>query len=285
MKLNPKVTVEIAEWLNSDHSRKEDILKGAQLLFRMNNDRYMYGRITRRPEREVKFLEYKLRRFLMMQQDGKTLSDVVRMDRQVSADVQRACDSKPIADGMLPVAARLDKGAETYIRKGIRPDHDRLPENIQAIWTKNAERWKKVKQLRETLKTLSQPCDRYEYLKILRELWYDYKKEMARYDDYRLDVASASVPDAGTGQQLSEQQLKDLKNADSYVSKNLPVLLQLVENSNDPDFAGADKLESLRKRIQERINVLVSLGRELSDERKQQLTTCDIKFTADEQGT
>ena len=285
MKLNPKVTVEIAEWLNSDHSRKEDILKGAQLLFRMNNDRYMYGRITRRPEREVKFLEYKLRRFLMMQQDGKTLSDVVRMDRQVSADVQRACDSKPIADDMLPVAAGLDKSAETYIRKGIRPDHDRLPENIQAIWTKNAERWKKVKQLRETLKTLSQPCDRYEYLKILRELWYDYKKEMARYDDYRLDVASASVPDAGTGRQLSEQQLKDLKNADSYVSKNLPVLLQLVEESKADGFDAIGKLENLRQRIQERIDILVSLGRDLSVERKQQLTQCDIKFTTDGQGT
>ena len=69
------------------------------------------------------------------------------------------------------------------------------------------------------------------------------------------------------------------------MSKNLPMLLQLVEDSNDPDFAGADKLESLRERIQKRIDVLVSLGRELSDERKQQLTKCDIKFTADEQGT
>lgn len=278
------MTQELAEWLQSDHSSRDNILKGAELLFRMNNDRYMYGRIVNRPERELKFLEYKLRRFLMMQQDGKTLADVVRMDREVSADVQKADDSRPQKDGMLPVATP-DGEKTTYIRKGIRPDHDRLPENIQAIWTKNAERWKKVKQLRETLKTLSQPCDRYEYLKILRELWYDYKKEMARYDDYRLDVASASVPDAGTGQQLSEQQLRDLKNADSYVSKNLPVLLQLVEESKADGFDATGKLENLRQRIQERIGILVSLGRDLSVERKQQLTQCDIKFTTDGQGT
>lgn len=281
MRLNPKMTQELFEWLQSDHSSRESIIKGAELLFRMNNDRAMRGRILNRPERELKFLEYKIRRFLSMQQDGKTLQDVIRMDREISADIQTASDSKPDDDSNLPV---LQEETGTYVRKGIRPDHDKLPVNIQDIWVKNSERWKKIKQLRETLKPLSQPCDRYEYLKILRELWYTYKKEMARYDDYRLNGAAAAVPE-GDAKELTEQQTKDLKNADSYVSKNLPLLLQLVEDSKDPDFAGADKLESLRKRIQERINVLVSLGRELSDERKQQLTTCDIKFTADEQGT
>lgn len=274
MKLNPKVTVEIAEWLNSDHSRKEDILKGAQLLFRMNNDRYMYGRITRRPEREVKFLEYKLRRFLMMQQDGKTLSDVVRMDRQVSAEVRRAFDSKPDDNDMLPVAVEPLKENTTYIRKGIRPDHDSLPEEIKAIWSKNAERFKKIKQLRETLKTLSQPCDRYEYLKILKDLWYTYKKDMARYDDY---VGTTSQKTA-EGQTMTEQQKRDMKNADSYISKNLPVLLELVKAAKEPDFDGQEKLEGLRKRIQERVSLLQSLGRELTTERKRDLQICDITF-------
>lgn len=281
MRLNKKITEELAAWLQSDHSSRESIIKGAELLFRMNNDRSMRGRIINRPERNLKFLEYKLGRFLKMQKDGKTLADVVRMDRELTADLTPAETSQPDDDDHLPV--QQSGTAAAYIRKGIRPDHDRLPEEIQNIWAKNAERWKKIKQLRETLKTLSEPCDRYEHLQILRELWYTYKKEMARYDDYRLD-GSNSIP-ADEKVQLSEQQLRDLKNADSYISKNLPILLQLAEDSKEPDFASADKLESLRKRIQERINVLVSLGRELSDERKQQLTACSIKFTADEQGS
>lgn len=281
MRLNKKITEELAAWLQSDHSSRESIIKGAELLFRMNNDRSMRGRIINRPERNLKFLEYKIGRFLKMQKDGKTLADVVRMDRELTADLTPAETSQPDDDGHLPV--QQSETPVVYIRKGLRPDHDRLPEEIQTIWPKNAERWKKIKQLRETLKTLSEPCDRYEHLQILRELWYQYKKEMARYDDYRIDGSVPSPADEKV--QLSEQQLRDLKNADSYISKNLPILLQLAEDSKEPDFASADKLESLRKRIQERVDVLVSLGRELSDERKQQLTACSIKFTADEQGT
>ena len=282
MRLNPKFTEELAAWLQSDHSSRENIIKGAELLFRMNNDSAMRGRILRRPERELKFLEYKIGRFLLMQQDGKTLADVVRMDRELTREIKPAADSQPDDDGHLPV--QQGGTAAAYIRKGIRPDHDRLPENIRAIWPANAERWKKIKQLRETLKTLSQPCDRYEHLKILRELWYTYKKEMARYDDYRTGAVESEAEDSPAKEQLTEQQLKDLKNADSYVSKNLPLLMQLVEESKEPDFTDAGKLESLRGRIQERVSVLVSLGRELSDERKQQLMACDIKFTADGQG-
>ena len=283
MRLNKKITEELAAWLQSDHSSRESIIKGAELLFRMNNDRSMRGRILRRPERELKFLEYKLGRFLKMQKDGKTLAAVVKMARDLSADLTPAETSQPDDDSHLPV--QQGETPVVYIRKGIRPDHDQLPEEIQNIWPKNAERWKKIKQLRETLKTLSEPCDRYEHLQILRELWYTYKKEMARYDDYLTEGARNKVDDSPAKEQLTEQQLKDLKNADAYVSKNLPLLMQLVEESKETDFTDAGKLESLRGRIQERVSILVSLGRELSDERKQQLTTCDIKFTADEQGT
>lgn len=283
MRLNKNITEELAAWLQSDHSSRESIIKGAELLFRMNNDRSMRGRILRRPERELKFLEYKLGRFLKMQKDGKTLADVVRMDRELSADLTPAEVSLPDDDSHLPVQQGV--APVVYIRKGIRPDHDQLPEEIQNIWPKNAERWKKIKQLRETLKTLSEPCDRYEHLQILRELWYTYKKEMARYDDYLTEGARNEVDDSPAKEQLTEQQLKDQKNADAYVSKNLPILLQLVEESKEPDFTDAGKLESLRGRIQERVSILVSLGRELSDERKQQLTACSIKFTADGQGS
>ena len=167
-----------------------------------------------------------------------------------------------------------------YIRKGIRPAHDQLPDNIKAIWPANAERWKKIKEAFETCKSLTEPCDRYEYLKVLKDTWYKYKQEMARYDDYRMTDDNATVPDGSpSGSTLTPEQEKELGNADSYISKNMPQMQQLVAAAKEEDFNEEQKkqLESLRKRIQQRVDVLLKYGRTLTDERREQLLLCDIK--------
>ncbi|MCR4959174.1 MAG: hypothetical protein K6B13_11330, partial [Prevotella sp.] len=142
------------------------------------------------------------------------------------------------------------------------------------------ERWKKIKEAFETCKQLTEPCDRYEYLKVLKETWYKYKEDMACYDDYRLTDDTATVPDApATGDALTPEQEKELKNADSYISKNLPQLQQLVAAAKEEEFNEEQKkaLESLRQRIQQRVDVLLKCGRTLTDERREQLLSCDVR--------
>lgn len=70
-----------------------------------------------------------------------------------------------------------------------------------------------------------------------------------------------------------------MKNADSYISKNVPQLQQLVAAAKEEDFNDEQKktLESLRQRIQQRVDVLLKCGRTLTDERREQLLQCDIK--------
>jgi len=264
--IDKKFTEEIARWLNSNHTSAESVKEGAMLLLRVNRDTAMYQRITRRPERELKFLEYKLRRILNMRADSKTIADVVKMDRQITPVITRA------------VAAATDNGIPAeengnVVRKGMRPDHDKLPEDIKAIWPENAERWKKIKAAFETCKTLKEPCDRYEYLKLLKDTWYKYKKEMARYDAY-----SPSDAEQEKAPVLTAEQEKELSNADSYISKNLPQLQLLAEAAKEEDFNEAQQkhLESLRSRVQQRVNILLQYGRVLSEERKSQLYKCDI---------
>ena len=82
-------------------------------------------------------------------------------------------------------------------------------------------------------------------------------------------------------QALSLEQEKELGNADSYISKNLPQMQQLVAAAKEEDFNEAQKkqLESLRSRIQQRVDVLLKYGRTLTDERREQLLQCDIKVT------
>lgn len=291
--IDPKFTEQIARWLEGEHTTTEQIAAGAMLLLQLNRDGAMYQRIMRRPQRELKFLEYKLRRFLQLRQDGKTIKDVVRLSDEIMPVLEAVTDKEPLpVEGqamLLPVEqpAGKDGGNGQYVRKGIRPDHDRLPAKIQAIWPANAERWKKIKEAYETCKNLTEPCDRYEYLKVLKETWYKYKQEMARYDDYRLTADSGSEGEGAADQTpvLTPEQEKELKNADSYISKNLPQMQQLVAASKE-DFSDEQQkaLESLRQRIQQRVDVLLKCGRTLTDERREQLLQCDIKVSLEAAG-
>ena len=287
--IDPKFTEQIARWLDSEHTTREQIEAGAQLLLSLNRDHAMFQRIMRRPERELKFLEYKLRRFLSLRQDGQTIRDVIQLDNEITPHLQVIIEKEPIpVEGgaeLLPVEqpAEQDGGNDMYVRKGIRPDHDKLPADIQAIWPANAERWKKIKEAYETCKSLTEPCDRYEYLKVLKETWYKYKQEMARYDDYQLTADGGSDGEGAADQTpaLTPEQEKELGNADSYISKNMPQMQQLVAAAKEEDFSEEQKkqLESLRKRIQQRVDVLLKYGRTLTDERREQLLQCDIKVT------
>lgn len=292
--IDPKFTEQIARWLEGEHNTNEQIAAGAMLLLQLNRDGAMYQRIMRRPQRELKFLEYKLRRFLQLRQDGKTIKDVVRLSDEIMPVLETVTDKEPLpVEGqalLLPVEqpAGKDGGNGQYVRKGIRPDHDRLPAKIQAIWPANAERWKKIKEAYETCKSLTEPCDRYEYLKVLKETWYKYKQEMARYDDFRLTDDSGSEGEGAADQTpvLTPEQEKELKNADSYISKNLPQMQQLVAASKEEDFSDEQQkaLESLRQRIQQRVDVLLKCGRTLTDERREQLLQCDIKVSLEAAG-
>lgn len=288
--IDPKFTEKIARWLNSEHTTTEQIEDGAQLLLSLNRDGAMYQRIMRRPQRELKFLEYKLQRFLRLRQDGQTIRDVIKLNDEIMPVLKTVTDKEPLpVEGqavLLPVEEPV--GSDQYVRKGIRPDHDKLPASIQAIWPANAERWKKIKEAYETCKQLTEPCDRYEYLKVLKDTWYKYKQEMTRYDDYQLTADGGSEGEGAADQTptLTPEQEKELKNADSYISKNLPQMQQLAAAAKEEDFNDEQKkaLESLRQRIQQRVDVLLKCGRTLTDERREQLLQCDIKVSLEAAG-
>ena len=302
--IDPKFTEKIARWLDSEHTTTEQIEEGAQLLLSLNRDHAMFQRIMRRPQRELKFLEYKLQRFLRLRQDGQTIRDVIKLNDEIMPVLKTVTDKEPLPieeqalllpvlqpdeqDGGRSAEGRLQGKKEQFVRKGIRPDHDQLPAEIQAIWPANAERWKKIKEAYETCKQLTEPCDRYEYLKVLKDTWYKYKQDMARYDDYQLTADGGSEGEGAADQTptLTPEQEKELKNADSYISKNLPQMQQLAAAAKEEDFNDEQKkaLESLRQRIQQRVDVLLKCGRTLTDERREQLLQCDIKVSLEAAG-
>lgn len=276
---DPKITEGMVAWLRGDHSSGESIKKGAELLLRVNRNRGLYERICRNPKAGVKKLEYEISKHLNYRLQGYTIQDIENLDKEIVPQVQAAVDAaENAADGEVPVVLEPDDGSYTgyVIVKGIRPDHDKLPDDIKAIWPANAERWKKIKETYNLLLSLNAPCDRFEHLQLLKESWYKYKDEMCRYDDFK--AGGAAEPLKLEKPALSEKDQQDIDYAQSYISRNLPVLMDLVAAAKDPEFTDAEKLESLREKVQNRVFTLLRLGVSLTDQRKADLTACDISL-------
>ena len=274
---DPKITEGMVAWLRGDHSSGESIKKGAELLLRVNRNRGLYERICRNPKAGVKKLEYEISKHLNYRLQGYTIQDIENLDKEIVPQVQAAVDAaENAADGEVPVVLEPDDGSYTgyVIVKGIRPDHDKLPDDIKAIWPANAERWKKIKETYNLLLSLNAPCDRFEHLQLLKESWYKYKDEMCRYDDFK--AGGAAEPLKLEKPALSEKDQQDIDYAQSYISRYLPVLMDLVAAAKDPEFTDQEKLEGLREKIQNRVFTLLKLGVVLSDQRKADLVSCDI---------
>ena len=279
--LDPKFTQELVDWLNSDHSSDEKIREGAMLLLRINRNKNLYQQIKRTPQRMLKKLEYELDKHLKIRMNGYSLDEIVQMAKDVMPKVEKAMDAETDAPEstaeILPIITPSEQGGEeVVVTKGKRPDHDALPVDIQNIWPKNAERWKKIKELFELCKQLEQPCDRYEHLKVMKEAWYKYKDEMARYDDFK--ATDDTTEGENKKPELTEQEKESVNYAQSYISRYLPQLLELKQQAQEPDLSEEDqaKLEELREKLQNRVNTLLKYKVALTDQRKADLVSVDI---------
>lgn len=276
-KFDPKLTEAMKAWLSSDHSDEKNIIHGAEMLLSANRNQGLFIRITRNPEKFLSKLEYEIRKQLNIRNEVDGMDQVEKLEKEILPDMQAAVEAAASKPDAIP-AIHVEDGNGFIVARGMRPDHDRLPENIKALWEGNAERWNKMKAIFELLKTLDQPCDRFEYVKQLKEAWYKYRQDMNTYDDYVLNGGGNDNAPAEEPGKPTEEQQKEINNAQAYISKFLPVLLNMVEEAKDPEFKEMEQLETMRGRVQERVNTLVTLGVELSEERKQQLRTADITF-------
>lgn len=284
-KLDPKFTEELVAWLRADHTDDESICKGAKLLLQLNRNQGLYQRICRQPQRMLAKVEYEITKFVNIRLEGLTIEDVVKLDNEITPVIKsnlEECDRVVQLAGVeghqinveevMPAAGEVDK---PVAYSGKRPDHDSLPDEIRILWDKNAERWKKIKEAYNLLLSLNAPCDRFEHLKLMKEVWYKYREDMCRYDDFK---AGNADEDGEKKPELSDEDKKAIDVDQSYISRNLSVLLGLVQESKEPDFANAEKLENLRAKIQERVFALLKRGVEFSLQRQGDFAKCDISL-------
>ena len=245
-------------WLESDHSSVGNILRGIEFLRRIYPQRAgMLNTLMRRPERPrtLEKVEYELRKHTKYLVDELDLADVNQMNAEIMPQIQEAVNDEQKPD-----------------HRGIREDHDRLPDNIKALWADAAELWKKIKAVFETCKSITQACDRYEYLKVLKDSWYEYRDMMKQYDGYVMDTMapSSEVP---SGNDVVTDNSRTVINARSYISKNISRLRSLHDSGEPEDVPLYD---SLQEKMRKRVDVLISCKAPITDDLRQKLADAGI---------
>ena len=228
--MDNKFTQQISDWLNTPRTQR-DINDGAMMLLRLNNNRFLYANIMRRPDKFAEKLEYELRKHLRIRLDNMTMADVVRMEAQVIPAAEKTLASPPA------VISTDDELPEAKVARGRRDDHDRLPAEVQALWDNNLQLYKTIKNVFEQLKTMekAQPCDRYEYVKILDEADKKYRANLERYDGFVIgnEPDASHAVHAATDNATDDQAARKINAARKTLSKYKKILAK----SQEQDYA------------------------------------------------
>lgn len=289
----------ISEWLSKKTHTEAELAEGARLVLQCNRNQVLYNTIMRRPVRYEEKIAYELRKHVRYLKEDMTLDEVKDREKQIMpvidkaiADTEETTGKAIEALGEIPENSFLPAPAlspeEPYeqtnviVARGKRTDHDTLPEAIRAIWDKNAERYKSMKQAHETAKTLTSACDRSEFVSAIAELWSEYKKDFDTYDHFVLLPANeeSGKSPAADEVQLSAEDVRAISAARPYISNNLPKLLDLVAAAKKDGFTDsqAKKLEEWREKIQQRVDVLIRTKQVIKDELRQKLIEADIRL-------
>lgn len=249
-------TEKIRAWLDKPISERS-IEEGATMLLQLNRNRVLHQNIIRRGAKMMPKLEYELRKHLRIRDDGKTLHDVVVMEKQVVPAVEQLL-VKPAAE-----------------HAGKRADHDELPEEIQKLWDENFDRYAKIKALFEEIKAMAdmQPCDRYEKLKLLDEADKAYREAHAAYDGYCIQSAyDAGSSTTGELPVDATELAKQIGNARKFISLNKGKMQKLIDKGDE------DKVTALRAKMLERVQFLQQAGAPISGDTLAELSELGINL-------
>ena len=96
--MDHQFTKQIQAWLNAKHESDADIIKGADMLFRLNRNRFYHTRATRQPQAYRSNIEYELNKFLKIRLDNMTIDEVRQMDAIVIPEAQAIiAEGEPVA--------------------------------------------------------------------------------------------------------------------------------------------------------------------------------------------
>lgn len=192
--MDHELTKQIGQWLNTPEDQR-DLKAGALLVLRLSNNRIMYQNFERNLNRSAKMIAYQLQKYYNFR--------VRDLSKQEVADMQKQVDEIVVKDNLaaIPVAPKDGEQAPSTeeIRKGKRPDHDSLPEEIQALYVENLNILQRMRNLHaklELLSTQNVTCpdsERYPFLKEIIKWDKQYHDNWNTYDHYVIGTPVAHV--------------------------------------------------------------------------------------------
>ena len=250
--IDPEFTKQMQDWVQALPGQR-DVKAGAELLLRLTRNEFLYRSACARPDKYDAIIEAELTKHLRIRLDGLTRQQVASMERTVTAAA-----SESLAAGEPPAAATEEQpeataAARRILSRGLRPDHDQLPNTVKVLVEENGRLFFKMKSVFEALKRMEDatPCDRYELLKQLKELDDRYRANWRVYDNAQ-PGAEYIIPGTKPAQTLDQQITAACKYL-TYGRKRLPEL------DGRPDDALA-----IRTEMQKRIDFLTEVGHRFS---------------------
>lgn len=169
--------------------------KGAILLLQLTNNTIMYRNLSINPKGKAEFIEGKLRAFLKSRREVEAHDEVIILQEQVNAIIENRTEFKE------------DNEAKEF-KAGKRADHDRLPEDIQALYVENLDLVHRMRELHLRLRLLSDSTKQVlaaERKPLLDEFINLDKKLHANWDAYDHFVTKAETAENNK----SEEQPKE----------------------------------------------------------------------------
>ena len=252
--MNKIITERIKAFLAKEKPTDEEIKDAAIMLLQVGGEgeRHIYNSAQRRPQALLPWIRTDLKKFLSIRNRGLERSQVPAYNAKVVRNVRETLSRRPETveeerNPLVPVTSVLGK----------RADHDSLPEDIRQLWDKNAERWKKIRQLHAQLQTMIskpgyQACDGNELCHTLLEADTEMRRDYERYDSWK---------DGGNIPKGDDDPVKLVQKARTALSRALS-----RKRQDDGSLA----------RIRESLSVLEENGAEIKETTRQKLSAIGI---------
>ena len=264
------LTAKIYNFLQLENPTEKQVIEGATLLLQCNpnRERGIYNTAMRRPMATLPWIRTDLKKYYDIRQRGLTTPEVEKFNNETVSRVEQTLSLVPSGVAQEGEDAPVVPALGT---RGIREDHDPLPPEVQAIWDRNAERWKKMARLHFQLSQMIAkpdyaPCDGNELCYQLRKYDDDLRNDYEIYDTY--DVVNTVVSsNSETGQDKVDEftdNVKTIQNARTAISRGLGRKTPHTE-------------ASLQK-LQDAVNTLFALKQAIKPETVEKLKALNISI-------
>ena len=203
--MNNEFTEKLKCWLNQSREEREWD-EGALMLLQLSGNKVMYRNLSINPEGKAEFIEGKLQQYLDFRLAELTHEQVKEMQHTVEDIVKEHTEFKS------------DNNEAKDFKAGKRADHDKLPEEIQALYVENLDLVHRMRELHLKLRTMSttdSTCadsDRYPFLKEFIKLDKKLHDNWNVYDHYVSNAETAeSAEKAETKKTSSKTKAKSKK--------------------------------------------------------------------------